>query len=60
MASTIHKDFQSKIDEELTAYEQRIRELKTRRNAYADVSMLPQELLVDIFFLVQDESPLKD
>ncbi|KAF5327453.1 hypothetical protein D9619_004225 [Psilocybe cf. subviscida] len=47
------RDSQRKLDEEVSAYQQRIRELKTRRNSYADISVLPQELLIDIFLRVQ-------
>ncbi|KAF5325340.1 hypothetical protein D9619_010086 [Psilocybe cf. subviscida] len=54
------KELQRKIDEEVSAYQKRIRELNTHRNTYADISMLPQELLVDIFLLVQSNSPLKN
>ncbi|KAF5325341.1 hypothetical protein D9619_010085 [Psilocybe cf. subviscida] len=60
MATISHKDYQSKMNDEASSYEQRIRELKTRRNAHADVSSLPLELLVDIFLLVQKNTPLKD
>ncbi|KAF5325171.1 hypothetical protein D9619_010078 [Psilocybe cf. subviscida] len=48
------------IDEEVSTHHQRIRELNTRRNTYAEISILPQELLVDIFLLVQNNSPLED
>ncbi|KAF5325339.1 hypothetical protein D9619_010087 [Psilocybe cf. subviscida] len=58
--NTSRRALQREIDEEVSNYEQRIRELKTRRNAYADISTLPQELLVDIFLLVQVGSFLKD
>ncbi|KAF5325436.1 hypothetical protein D9619_010113 [Psilocybe cf. subviscida] len=42
-------DAQRSIDEQIAQYEQRILELKTRRNTYAHISRLPQELLLSIF-----------
>ncbi|KAF5325029.1 hypothetical protein D9619_010092 [Psilocybe cf. subviscida] len=54
------KSLQREIDEEVSAYQKRIRELNTRRNTYADISMLPQDLLADIFLLVQANSQLKN
>jgi hypothetical protein len=53
------KEYQRKIDEEVSTYQECIRELHARRNAYADISTLPQELLVDIFLLVRDNRAFK-
>lgn len=54
------RDMQIEIDKELSIYEQRILELKMRRNTYTDISTLPSELLVGIFLLVQASRPLKE
>ncbi|KAF9495885.1 hypothetical protein BDN71DRAFT_1446812 [Pleurotus eryngii] len=50
---------QDVIDEEITAHEAVLRELRGRRNIYSPISKLPTEILAKIFVLVRwiDNSP---